>query len=93
MLVLTRKLGQKLIIGDNIVVTVLDVRGDTVKIGIDAPRSVSIFREELLQEVRDANQKAQPKATHLDSISLPNSIKPATGLPRGGVTLKGPKKP
>lgn len=92
MLVLTRKLGQKLIISDNIVVTVLDVRGDTIKLGIDAPRSISIFREELLQEVRDANQTARPNAKHLDNVTLPTSVQPATGLPRATVKLKGPKK-
>ncbi len=47
MLVLTRKLGQRLMVGDNIVVTVLSVRNGQVRIGIDAPRSVAIRREEL----------------------------------------------
>jgi carbon storage regulator len=47
MLVLTRKLGQKLMVGENIVVTVLSVRNGQVRIGIDAPRSVAIRREEL----------------------------------------------
>ena len=47
MLVLTRKLGQRLMIGDDVVVTVLSVRGGQVRIGIEAPRSVSIRREEL----------------------------------------------
>ncbi len=47
MLVLTRKPGQRLMIGDNIVVTVLSVHGGQVRIGIEAPRSVSIRREEL----------------------------------------------
>ena len=47
MLVLTRKLGQRLMIGDNIVVTVLSVRGGQVRLGIEAPRSVPIRRDEL----------------------------------------------
>jgi carbon storage regulator CsrA len=47
MLVLTRKLGQQLVIGDNVVVTVLSVRNGQVRLGIEAPRSVSIRREEL----------------------------------------------
>lgn len=58
MLVLTRKKGQKLIINDDIEVTILETRGDTVKIGIKAPKSVSIFREEIYEEIRKANLQA-----------------------------------
>ncbi len=58
MLVLTRKKGQKLIINDNIEVTVLETRGDTVKIGIQAPKNVSIFREEIYEEIKKANLQA-----------------------------------
>jgi len=47
MLVLTRKPGQKLMVGDNVVVTVLSLRNGQVRIGIEAPRAISIRREEL----------------------------------------------
>ncbi|HEY0259172.1 MAG TPA: carbon storage regulator CsrA [Lacisediminihabitans sp.] len=58
MLVLTRKVGERIVIGDDIVVTILDVRGDGVRIGIDAPRGVRIQREEVLQAVAEANLAA-----------------------------------
>lgn len=58
MLVLTRKKGQKLIINDNIEVTILETRGDNVKIGINAPRNVSIFREEIYEEIKKSNEQA-----------------------------------
>ena len=58
MLVLTRKLGEKILIGDDIVVTVLDVRGDSVRIGIDAPRGVKIQRDEVVRAVTEANMAA-----------------------------------
>ena len=48
MLVLTRRVNEKILIGDNIVVTVLEVRGDQVRLGIDAPRDVRVFREEVM---------------------------------------------
>jgi len=51
MLVLTRKIGEKLIIGDEIVVQVLSVSGDQVKIGIQAPSSVSIHRNEVYESI------------------------------------------
>jgi carbon storage regulator CsrA len=58
MLVLSRKCEQSLLIGDNIVVTVLSVDGDRVKLGVDAPRSVAILRHEIFEQVRSANTTA-----------------------------------
>ena len=66
MLVLTRKKGQKLIIDDNIEVIILETRGDTVKIGINAPKSVPIYREEVLIEIQQANKEAT-QTTSLDA--------------------------
>ncbi|MHA7219174.1 carbon storage regulator CsrA [Arthrobacter sp. MDT1-48-3] len=58
MLVLTRKVGEQILIGDDIVITVLDSRGDGIRIGIDAPRGVKIQREEVLRAVTEANLAA-----------------------------------
>ncbi|MBG0825990.1 carbon storage regulator CsrA [Planomonospora sp. ID91781] len=58
MLVLTRRSGESLMIGDDVVVTVLDVRGDVVRIGIRAPRSVPVHREEIFRELQSANREA-----------------------------------
>jgi len=58
MLVLSRRLGESVVIGDDVVVTVLEVRGDVVRIGVDAPRSVQVRRQELLEAVAEANQSA-----------------------------------
>lgn len=55
MLVLTRKRGQSILLGENIEVTVLDVNGDSVKIGISAPQSIKILRKELYEEIKRAN--------------------------------------
>lgn len=58
MLVLTRKSGEQILIGDDIVITVLDSRGDGVRIGIDAPRGVRIQRNEVVRAVEEANVAA-----------------------------------
>ena len=58
MLVLTRKVGEQVLIGEDIVVTVLDVRGDSVKIGFDAPRGVKIQRAEMVAAVTEVNKEA-----------------------------------
>ena len=58
MLVLTRKTGEKIVIGDDIVITILDVRGDGIRIGIDAPQGVKIQREEVLLAVAESNLAA-----------------------------------
>ena len=58
MLVLTRRAGESIVIGDDVCVVVLDVRGDTVRLGIDAPRSVQVHRAEVYAEVQAANAAA-----------------------------------
>ncbi|MCL8027649.1 carbon storage regulator CsrA [Nocardioides bruguierae] len=58
MLVLSRRVGESVVIGDNVTVTVLEIRGDVVRIGIDAPRSVAVNRAELLAELESSNQAA-----------------------------------
>lgn len=51
MLILTRRIGEKVIIGENVKVTVLSVKGNQVRIGIDAPRDVSVNREEVYERI------------------------------------------
>ncbi|WP_432491061.1 carbon storage regulator CsrA [Kineococcus auxinigenes] len=58
MLVLTRKAGESVVIGDEIVVRVLEVRGDVVRVGIEAPREVQVHRQEVYDAVREANLAA-----------------------------------
>ena len=58
MLVLSRRVGERLVIGDNIVITIIDVRSDGVRIGIDAPRDVRVNRAEVLEAVTRANEEA-----------------------------------
>lgn len=58
MLVLTRKRNQSIIIGDEVEVTVLEIRGDQVRLGINAPRKVSVHRREVYEDIQQANQEA-----------------------------------
>ncbi|MGB9679519.1 MAG: carbon storage regulator CsrA [Thermoanaerobacteraceae bacterium] len=57
MLILTRKIGQSVIIGGNIEINILEIEEDKVKIGVNAPKEISILRKELV-EVKDENTKA-----------------------------------
>lgn len=69
MLVLTRKKDQTIIINDNIEITVLEIQGDQVRIGIKAPRNVSIHRKEIFLEIQEENRKAAETGNvSLDSI-------------------------
>lgn len=58
MLVLTRKPGERILIGDDIVITVLDARRDGVRLGIEAPKGVKIQRDEVVRAVTEANVAA-----------------------------------
>ena len=66
MLVLTRKVGESIRIQDNISITVMEVDGKSVKIAIDAPRSVSIHREEVFKRIQEENQQAATDAVSQD---------------------------
>ena len=56
MLALTRKRGESLVINNNIEITVLEVRGDQVKIGISAPKDVPVYRKEVYQQIQEENR-------------------------------------
>lgn len=58
MLVLTRKKGQSIVIGDNIEVTIIEVSGDQIRVGIKAPNEISIYRKEVYLEIEEENKKA-----------------------------------
>ncbi len=70
MLVLSRKIGESIIIGDNIEVKVLKIDNGTVKIGIIAPTNVKIYRQEIYQTVADQNKK-----TISEIVNSPNDLK------------------
>ncbi|WP_444980783.1 carbon storage regulator CsrA [Planobispora longispora] len=75
---LTRRSGESLMIGDDVVVTVLDVRGDVVRIGIRAPRSVPVHREEIFRELQAANREAaSPSEDAL--MALRRMLRPGDG--------------
>ena len=58
MLVLARKVGQSIVIGDNVELMVIEVRGDQVRLGITAPKSIPVHRKELLEQIRQENLMA-----------------------------------
>ena len=82
MLVLTRRSSQSIVIGKDIVVTVLEVRGDQVRIGVSAPRDVDVHREEVFLELQAANRSAaSPSDEAVEALSQLLPPPPATPQP------------
>lgn len=68
MLRVTRRAGERVIVGGEVVIEVLEVRGATVRLGIEAPRSVSIYREELWLEIKQENEAAAGAPVELPTL-------------------------
>lgn len=58
MLILSRKVDEKIKIGEDITITIIETRGDQVKIGIEAPKNVKVFRQEIFDEIQNENKAA-----------------------------------
>jgi carbon storage regulator len=69
MLVLTRKKGESIMIGDQIELVIISVEGDLVKLGIKAPLQVEIFRKEIYQSIQLANREASEKTLKIDEVT------------------------
>ncbi len=70
MLALTRKKGESLVVNNNVEITVLDIRGDQVKIGISAPKDVPIYRKEVYLQI----QKENEAASNVDNVAAINNL-------------------
>lgn len=82
MLTLTRKIGQKILIGNRIEIVVREVRGRQVRLGIDAPQGLPVYREELYQQIADENVRAA-QAASLAELHLPEpSNRPGSARPK-----------
>ena len=69
MLVLSRKKDEKIVIGDNISIMVVEIRGDKVRLGIDAPRDVSVHRREVYDAIK--RKESEQGTVEEDSVDLP----------------------
>ena len=70
MLILSRKTNEKIMIGDDISVSIIEIRGDQVRIGVDAPKSVKVFRQEVFDAIKAENKAAVQSASVLPAIAI-----------------------
>lgn len=68
MLALTRKINESIMIGNEIELSILEIKGDQVKVGISAPKSVPIYRKEIYIQIQQANKEAADSAAFLEDL-------------------------
>ncbi len=68
MLALSRKQGESVIVGNDIEFTILEIKGEQVKVGVSAPKSVPVYRKELYLQIKDANKEAIAQANAMEGI-------------------------
>jgi len=71
MLVLSRKMNESIVIGENIVVTVIDIRGDKIRLGIEAPRHIAVHRQEIYERINPPDTEGQPPQEHTTPDTRP----------------------
>lgn len=69
MLILARKVGQRIVIGDDIEITVVEVRGEQVRLGVTAPRAVAVNRKELLEQIAASNLEAANSSASMAQVT------------------------
>ncbi len=94
MLVLSRRRDETIVIGEDIQVTVVDIRGDTVRLGITAPKSIPVYRQEIYEAIQRENlEAAQAKAEGLDAFKGFFPPKPGATPPAAPGGKPGPEPP
>ncbi len=68
MLILARKVNERIVIGEDVQVSVVDIKGDQVKIGIEAPTAVKVYRYEVFEAIQEQNRAAASSATELPDL-------------------------
>jgi len=68
MLALSRKKNEAIIISNNVEVTILEIKGDQVKVGITAPKEVPVYRKEVYLQIQEANREAEKEAINADGM-------------------------
>jgi carbon storage regulator len=70
MLILSRRINEKIIIGEDVSVSIIEIRGDQVRVGVDAPKSVKVFRQEVFDSIKAENRAAAESRTVLPIVDF-----------------------
>ena len=70
MLILSRKTNEKIMIGDEISISIIEIRGDQVRIGVDAPKTVKVFRQEVFDAIKAENKAAAQSVVELPALDI-----------------------
>jgi carbon storage regulator len=73
MLILSRRINEKVLIGDDISISIIEIRGDQVRVGIDAPKKIKVFRQEVFDAIKEENRAATKSAPVIPQVDFSNT--------------------
>jgi carbon storage regulator len=79
MLILSRKTNEKIMIGEDISISIIDIRGDQVRLGVDAPKTVKVYRKEVFDAIKTENEAAAASTPVFPEFDIGNSGNPLQG--------------
>jgi len=88
MLILTRKPGETLYIGDDIKITIVEIKGHQIRLGIEAPREFRVYREEIYQAILDENKSAALSEKEVETEAVPDIVHPVVPRALSGFSVR-----
>ncbi|MDR2398595.1 MAG: carbon storage regulator CsrA [Spirochaetaceae bacterium] len=79
MLILSRKVNEKIMIGEDICISIIEIQGDHIRLGVDAPKTIKVYRQEVFDAIKSENKAASQSIPIFPELTFDTPLEPASG--------------